>query len=253
MIVFPNAKINIGLNILRKREDGYHDIQTVFYPVDLCDALEIVEHQGNEDYIFTSSGLEIDGSSENNLVIKALKLIKKHYDLPPVRIHLHKKIPMGAGLGGGSADATFTIKLLNDLFNLGISKAEMLKFAAEICADCAFFVENRPVFATGIGDKLQNIDLSLENYEIKIEKPDIHISTSNIYQKIRPNDNVKDLRELIKLPVEDWNDNIFNDFEDVIFREYPQVARLKQKFYEQGAIYASMTGSGSAVFGIYSK
>ncbi len=251
MIILPNAKINIGLNILRKRDDGYHDLQTIFYPVELYDALEIAEYQGPEEYFFTTSGYEIDSPPESNLVIKALRLVKKYYKIPPLRIHLHKNIPLGAGLGGGSADAAFMIKILDYYFNLHIPHKEQLALAAEICADCAFFIDHAPSYATGIGDKLQRVRLSLGKYEIKIEKPDVNINTSEIYKKITPNENVPDLRELINLPIEEWKNHIFNDFEKIVFQDYPQVAQLKQKFYEQGAIYASMTGSGSAVFGIF--
>jgi 4-diphosphocytidyl-2-C-methyl-D-erythritol kinase len=253
MIVFPNAKINIGLNILRKRKDGYHDLQTIFYPIDLKDALEVVVSEEVKDFEFFSSGIAIDAPVEKNLVIKAYQLMKKHFDIPGIKIHLHKNIPFGAGLGGGSADAAFMIKLLNDMFGFGLSREDMKKFASQLGADCAFFIDNKPAFATGIGDKLTVIDDFLTGYEIKIIKPKVAINSAGIYKEIVPNENVKDLRKLIELPISEWKNKIFNDFEKVVFKRYPEIANIKHKFYDEGAIFSLMTGTGSTVYGIFEK
>ncbi len=248
MISFPNAKINIGLNVVSKRDDGYHNLETIFYPVKLTDALELVE---SDEFRFSSSGLKIDGDPKNNLVVKAYKLFQKDFKLPPVKLHLHKIIPFGAGLGGGSSDAAFTLKMLNNYFNLKITSTILKNYAAQIGADCPFFIENRPVFAAGIGNRFQPINLDLSEYEILIVKPNISVSTPDAYKNIIPQKPTFNLKDIESLPIEEWQKFIKNDFEKSVFQKYPEIENLKQILYKMGALYASMSGSGSAVFGIF--
>ena len=251
MITFPNAKINIGLNIIEKRQDGFHNIESIFYPImDLFDVLEIIK---SNELKFTSSGITIPGNEADNLCLKAYHLIKADFDVKLVHIHLHKVIPIGAGLGGGSADAAFTLKLLNQLFELNITDDELINYARKLGSDCAFFIKNKPVYAYGKGDEFEEIDVDLSKYEIKIEYPNIHIGTSEAYAGVNPKPSNKNIKELIKLPIKDWKNNIKNDFEYSIFPNHPQIKALKEKFYSDGAVYASMTGSGSAVFGVFEK
>ena len=254
MIVFPNAKINLGLHVLEKRADGFHNIETVFYPVDLSDILEIIPSD-KRDTSFTSTGLKIEGEIRDNLCLKAFRLLSSTFSLPPVKIHLHKVIPMGSGLGGGSSDGAFTIKLLNDLFLLGLSETEMIAFAGKLGSDCAFFIRNKPVYAHGRGDLFEMADVDLSSFRIKIISPAIHVSTSEAYRMV---DNEMTgartsgkLTEIIKKPVGKWKGLLMNDFEKPVFREHPDIERIKEKLYLDGALYASMTGSGSSVFGIF--
>lgn len=248
MIVFPNAKINIGLNVVSKREDGYHNLETIFFPLKLADALEFVEADETK---LTTSGIQIDGAPEQNLILKAYNLLRADFNLPPAHFHLHKVIPFGAGLGGGSSDAAFTLIMLNDYFNLGLSPQKLEFYASQIGADCPFFILNKPTFATGIGNKFHNIELDLTDYEIVILKPNIAVSTIEAYKNVIPRNPKFRLTEIIKTPVEEWKNLIVNDFEKSVFRKYPQIAELKQLLYDFGAGYASMSGSGSAVFGIF--
>lgn len=248
MIVFPNAKINIGLNVVSKREDGYHNLETIFFPLKLADALEFVEA---EETILTASGIQIDGLPEQNLIIKAYHLLKADFNLPPLHFHLHKVVPFGAGLGGGSSDAAFTFKMLNEYFNLELSTQKLESYAAQIGADCPFFILNKPTFATGIGNKFHNIELDLTDYEIVILKSNIQVSTPEAYKNVIPRNPKYRLTEIIKTPVDDWKNLIVNDFEKSIFSKYPQIAELKQLLYDLGAGFVSMSGSGSAVFGIF--
>ena len=251
MIVFPNAKINIGLNIVEKRTDGFHNIESIFYPVmDLFDVLEVVK---NGTLKFHSTGIEIPGDSNSNLCLKAFKLIQQDIDIPNVKIHLHKNIPIGAGLGGGSADAAFMLKVLNELFKLDLSIDQLINYAKKLGSDCAFFIENKPVYAHAKGDEFENIRLNLTSYEIKIEYPEIHVGTDQAYSGIVPVLSKENLKELIKQPIEEWKSSIKNNFENSIFSQYPTIEELKEKLYSKGAIYASMTGSGAAVFGIFEK
>lgn len=250
MIVFPNAKINIGLNVVSKRTDGYHNLETIFYPLNLSDALEIAE---SEKTTLTFSGIQIDGSVENNLIFKAYSLLKADFNLPPVNLHLHKVIPFGAGLGGGSSDAAFTLKLLNEHFKLGISTGKLENYASRIGADCPFFIQNKPVFATGIGNQFQAIELDLSAFEIVILKPNISVNTADAYKNIVPEIPKFSLTDLVNSPVNTWKDFIKNDFEKSVFEKYPEIGRLKEILYELGANYASMSGSGSAVFGIFAQ
>ena len=248
MISFPNAKINIGLNVVSKRDDGYHNLETIFYPVKLADALELAD---SDKMQFSSSGIKIDGNPENNLVVKAYKLLQKDFKLPLVKLHLNKVIPFGAGLGGGSSDAAFTLKMLNDYFNLKIPSAKLENYAAQIGADCPFFINNKPTFATGIGDQFQPINLDLTEYEILIVKPNISVSTPDAYKNIIPSKPEFNLKDIENLPIESWKDYIKNDFEESVFETYPEIENLKQTLYKMGALYASMSGSGSALFGVF--
>jgi 4-diphosphocytidyl-2-C-methyl-D-erythritol kinase len=248
MINYPNAKINIGLNITERRTDGYHNLETVFYPVKINDALEIIV---SDKLSFESSGLEIPGRVEDNLCVKGYHLLKKDFDIPPVTIHLHKHIPIGAGLGGGSADAAFFIKLMNQKFELGLSIDRMQNYARILGADCAFFIENKPVFAFEKGDEFENINLSLSAYEIIVVMPAVQISTSEAFRGIKPAPVKDSLMELIMLPVKEWKKYIKNDFEETIFKNNVEIRGVKASLYEAGALYASMSGSGSSVFGIF--
>jgi 4-diphosphocytidyl-2-C-methyl-D-erythritol kinase len=248
MILFPNAKINIGLNIISRRPDGYHDLETVFYPVKINDVLEVMEAP---KLSFESSGLDIPGSLDDNLCIKGYHLLKKDFDLPPVKIHLHKNIPIGAGLGGGSSDAAFFIRLMNEKFGLRLSSEKMVDYARLLGADCAFFIDNKPVFAFEKGDEFEPIKLDLSAYEIVLVMPDAHVSTAEAYRSVKPAPVQESLYELIKTPTANWKRHIKNDFEGHIFRDHPVIRGVKAELYEHGALYASMSGSGASVFGIF--
>lgn len=252
MVVFPNAKINIGLNVVEKRSDGFHNIESIFYPVmELYDVLDVVKsNQLGVDFV--STGIEIPASEgEKNLCEKAYDLLQNDFDISGVKVHLHKVIPIGAGLGGGSSDAAFMLKALNELFELNITNKKLINYAQQLGSDCAFFIENKPVYAYNKGDEFELIDLDLSAYEIKINYPDIHISTSEAYSGIVPQSSSEQLKQLIKQPIESWRDKIKNDFEKSIFPNHPKIKELKAKMYHDGAKFASMTGSGSAVFGIF--
>ncbi|WP_321279401.1 4-(cytidine 5'-diphospho)-2-C-methyl-D-erythritol kinase [Marinifilum fragile] len=253
MLCFPNAKINLGLNIIEKRLDGFHNIETVFYPIPLCDALEIAESDSSEQYEFTSSGIPIDIDPSENIVINSFDLIASKFKIPSTAIHLHKNIPFGAGLGGGSADAAYMIKMLNDFYKLRMNFQQMEKYAVQIGSDCPVFIKNQPVFAEGKGEVFSSIQLNLSGYHIVLIKPDIHISTPEAYSGVNPKKPQKSLKELIYLPLVEWKENIFNDFEDSIFPNHPELKTLKEELYELGAIYAAMSGSGSSMFGIFEK
>ncbi|WP_306550523.1 4-(cytidine 5'-diphospho)-2-C-methyl-D-erythritol kinase [Daejeonella sp.] len=250
MILFPNAKINIGLNIISRREDGFHNLETIFYPLAIRDALEVVEA---DQLKFTSSGLEIPGDAMDNLCLKAYHLLSKDYKIPPVHIHLHKNIPIGAGLGGGSADASFFIRLINEKFELGMEASQMEAYASKLGSDCAFFIQNKPALAVGKGDQLHAIEVDLSTYFIMLVMPKVQVSTSDAYRGVRPAKVASSLADLIKLPVEEWRVAIKNDFEPSVFMQYPIIAEIKSKLYSAGALYACMSGSGSSVFGIFEK
>lgn len=254
MLTYPNAKINLGLNITEKRPDGYHNLETVFYPIPLQDAIEVTRHEGNQPYTLKIKGVNIEGEPDNNLVIKAYNLLKKDFStMPPVDIHMYKHIPTGAGLGGGSADAAFMIKLLNEKFNLQLSTEKMEEYASRLGADCAFFVRNQPVFATGIGNIFEPIELSLKGYQLVLVKPDIFVSTKDAYANVTPKHPETSLKEIIQSPIETWKKTMKNDFEESVFMKFPEIAAIKDKLYDLGAIYASMSGSGSSVFGIFKE
>ena len=254
MLVFPNAKINLGLNITEKRPDGYHNLETIFYPVPVEDALEInILNEGNEKFRLHQAGMEIAGEAENNLVVKAYKLLDARFNLPPIDIHLFKHIPSGAGLGGGSADAAFMLKLLNEKFNLGLATVELEDYAARLGADCAFFVRNQPTYAEGIGNIFSPITFSLKGYQIWLVKPDIFVSTKDAFARIRPHRPDRSLKDIVQLPVEEWKGIMVNDFEESVFPQFPAIGEIKEEMYRQGAIYASMSGSGSSVYGIFKE
>ncbi len=252
MICFPNAKLNIGLYVTEKRSDGYHNIETLFFPTSLCDALEILENkEGDTPLHWSSSGITLDGKDEDNLCVKALNLLRQDYDIPPLKMHLHKVIPFGAGLGGGSADAAFALKALNEMFNLGIDTPKLIAYAAKLGADCAFFIRNIPQTATGIGDILSPCKINLKGYHLLLVKPDIHVSTPEAYRGIKPKQLAVPFYEQLRLPVEEWKGVIKNDFEESVFPNHPGIKAIKEKMYAGGALYASMTGSGAAVFGLF--
>jgi len=250
MVIFPNAKINIGLNVTERRADGYHNLETVFYPVKINDVLEVIEA---DELSFESSGLDIPGHLEDNLCIKAYHLLKKQHKLPPVKIHLHKHIPIGAGLGGGSSDAAFFIKLLNEKFGMKMSIDDMQDYARILGADCAFFIENKPVFAFEKGDEFEAVKLDLSKYSIALVMPPAHVSTSEAYRGVRPAPTKTSLIEIISLPVAEWRKYIKNDFEESVFKNHVIVRGVKAALYEAGALFASMSGSGASVFGIFEQ
>ena len=252
MITFPNININLGLSITEKRPDGYHNLETVFYPVALEDALEIrTNPEAQQKFTLHQHGMEIAGNPENNLVVKAYLLLDKEFHLPPVEIHLYKHIPSGAGLGGGSSDAAFMLKLLNEHYNLQLSDKQLEDYAATLGADCAFFIKNTPTYAEGIGNIFSPIELSLKGYRIMIVKPDVFVSTREAFANIRPHRPEYPVREVIRRPVAEWKDTLINDFEASVFPQYPVIGEIKEELYHQGAIYASMSGSGSSVFGLF--
>ena len=252
MITYPNAKINLGLNIVEKRPDGYHNLETVFYPINLQDALEVTKLEGEGEYNLKVSGVPIEGVPDNNLVVKAYRLLKKDFpDMAPINIHMYKHIPTGAGLGGGSSDAAFMLKLLDKKFKLNISTEKLDEYAAILGADCAFFIQNKPVFATGIGNIFEEISLSLKGYYIVLIKPDIFVSTKDAFANILPKQPAHSLKEIVRMPVETWRATMKNDFEESVFQKFPEIAAIKDKLYDMGAVYASMSGSGSSVFGIF--
>ncbi|RHL05897.1 MULTISPECIES: 4-(cytidine 5'-diphospho)-2-C-methyl-D-erythritol kinase [Bacteroides] len=252
MITFPNAKINLGLNIVEKRPDGYHNLETVFYPVPVEDALEVnILNESTQKFRLHQAGLEIAGEAENNLVVKAYKLLDERFNLPPIDIHLFKHIPSGAGLGGGSSDAAYMLKLLNEKFNLKLSDENLEEYAARLGADCAFFIRNTPTYAEGIGNIFSPISLSLKGYQIVLVKPDIFVSTREAFARIKPHRQEIPLKEVIKRPIEEWKERMVNDFEESVFPQFPAIKEIKEKLYEAGAIYAAMTGSGSSVFGLF--
>lgn len=253
MITFPNAKINLGLNITAKRPDGYHNLETVFYPVPIEDALEIHVQNNSTDKKFAlhQAGMEITGNAEDNLVVKAYLLLDKEFNLPPVDIHLYKHIPSGAGLGGGSSDAAFMLKLLNERFELKLTDEKLEEYAATLGADCAFFIKNTPTYAEGIGNIFSPLSLSLKGYQILLVKPDIFVSTREAFSLIRPHEPEYSLKEIITHPVSEWKEQMVNDFEASVFPQYPVIGEIKEELYKNGAMYAAMSGSGSSVFGLF--
>ncbi|MEI6764537.1 MAG: 4-(cytidine 5'-diphospho)-2-C-methyl-D-erythritol kinase [Bacteroidota bacterium] len=252
MIRFPNCKINIGLNIVSKRSDGYHDIESIFIPVNWCDVLEIIPASDSIPRLFLS-GIELDGETEDNLCFKAFRLLEKSVHIPPVHIHLLKNIPSGAGLGGGSSDGAFTLLMLDELFGLGIGTAELKNIALQLGSDCPFFIDNIPALATGRGDILSPITISLRGLHIVIIKPPVHVSTALAYSKVVLGKTFASLASAITKPIPEWRNNIVNDFESPVFAAHPILASIKEDLYRQGALYASMSGSGSAVYGIFKE
>ncbi|MGZ5135244.1 MAG: 4-(cytidine 5'-diphospho)-2-C-methyl-D-erythritol kinase [Flavitalea sp.] len=263
LISFPNCKINLGLNVIRKRQDGFHDIETVFYPLQLHDVLEIIKLDPSRAIEpvtkltttkFITTGLPINGATEKNLCIKAYQRLQQDISgLPPVHIYLHKAIPIGAGLGGGSADGSFTLKLLNEKFQLKLTKEQLLDYALGLGSDCPFFILNRPCFATGRGDFLEAIDLDLSAYSFMIVHPGVHINTAWAFEQLTPAVPVKPIRDIIFQPVSTWRNELTNDFEQAVCDHHPELSSIKSKLYNAGAIYASLSGSGSCFYGIFPK
>lgn len=255
MIAFPNCKINLGLSIVSKRPDGYHELETIFYPVGLKDMVEVIQTDNTHPSIdFTNTGLAIPGYLNQNLCVKAYELLKKDFpSLPNVKIHLHKIIPMGAGLGGGSSDATAVLKLLNQLFNLGLKQKQLIDYAAQLGSDCAFFVHEKACHATGRGEILTPFNCDLSDYQIVLIHPAIHISTAWAFSQLTPGIKEKSIAEIVAQPIESWKDNLVNDFERPIIAAHPTIGAIKNNLYQKGAIYASMSGSGSSVFGLFNK
>ena len=252
MISFPNAKINIGLYVTSRRPDGYHNLETLFYPIELRDILEIVPAKGSESSL-TVTGIAVDGDPEQNLVMRAYRLLQKEYNVPAVDIYLHKVIPFGAGLGGGSADAAYALVMLRDMFNLPLSDDELAQRASRLGADCPFFIYNRPLIATGIGDCFTSTNFSLKGKRIVLVKPSIAVSTAEAYAHVTPQCPQTPLTEGLSRPIEQWCECVSNDFEKSVFPAHPRIAAIKQRLYDLGAVYASMSGSGSSVFGIFDK
>ncbi len=260
MIVFPNCKINLGLRVTAKRADGYHNIETIFYPVPLNDVLEIIPYsdtsQNANGAVFTQTGTMVDGDEKDNLCIKAFHLLKKDFpQLPSVKIHLHKDIPIGAGLGGGSADAAFALKLLNEIFRLHLSTDQLLSYALLLGSDCPFFVLNKPCFAGGRGEIMEPVAATLAGYHLLLVNPAIHINTGWAFSQLnlKANRTVKSLQSIITSPIASWKTELINDFEQAVFQQYPAIAIIKDRLYQQRALYASMSGSGSTVYGLFDK
>lgn len=252
MITYPNCKINLGLNVVEKRPDGYHNLETIFLPVPLCDVLEI---EPSAKFLFTQEGITLDNIPEDNLCVKAYRVLQQDFPqmVGPVRMRLEKNIPFGAGLGGGSSDAAFTLKMLRDIFGLPLDDAQLERYAASIGADCAFFIRNQAAYATGIGDILEPISVDMSQYRFALFKPSDRVPTREAYAGIKPHPSAHDLRESVRKPIAQWRDLIFNDFELSVLPSHPRIAQIKDSLYEQGALYASMTGSGAAVFGFFPK
>lgn len=262
MVVFPNCKINLGLHVVRKREDGYHDLETIFYPLPLRDVLEVVKREtanGKPEEQFRPvtlhmSGLPVQGKPEDNLCIKAYELLKKDFpQLGDIHMFLHKVIPMGAGLGGGSADGAFALQLLNDKFQLNIAHEKLLDYSLQLGSDCPFFIINKPCFASGRGELLQGIQLDLSSYSFLVVHPGIHINTGWAFSQLTPAPPPQSLQNSIQQPVNSWRAVLKNDFEAPVCKQYPELQTIKDKLYEAGALYVSMTGSGSCFYGIFQK
>jgi 4-diphosphocytidyl-2-C-methyl-D-erythritol kinase len=255
LVSFPNCKINLGLHISSKRADGYHNIETIFYPIHFKDVLEILPNQiGSNDVIFNSSGLIIDGEINNNLCLRAYQLLKKDFPfLPSIQMHLHKIIPLGAGLGGGSADAAFTLQILNKQFLLQLSNDKLINYAAQLGSDCPFFILNTPCFATGRGEILTPLNIDLLAYQMVIVNPLTHINTAWAFKQLTILSNQQSISQIIQQPIATWKTDLKNDFEDVVFQHYPIIKNIKETLYHAGAVYASISGTGSTVFGIFEK
>jgi 4-diphosphocytidyl-2-C-methyl-D-erythritol kinase len=250
MVTFPSCKINLGLRILSKRPDGYHNIETCFYPIPWTDVLEILP---SDSFSFTCTGLALPGDASENLCVKAYRLLQKDFSLSPIQMHLHKIIPSGAGLGGGSSDAAHTLLLLKDVFDLKLSVPELQGYAAMLGSDCAFFITNKPMMGRGKGDLLSPADVTLKGKYLVIIKPAIHVSTVEAYSRVEPTQPTTALADILKQDISAWRDLLVNDFEESVFSIYPQIGAIKHELYNLGALYAGMSGSGSSVFGIFSE
>jgi len=255
VVSFPNAKINLGLHILRKRSDGYHDLETVFYPIGLTDVLEIMVSRNAKTAVHLStSGLPVEGRPANNLCVRAYRLLQKDFPfLPPMLIHLHKVIPAGAGLGGGSANGSFALKMINEMAGLGLTKQQLLQYAAELGSDCPFFIINKPCYASGRGELLEEFETDLSGYTLVLVNPGIHVDTGTAFSGITPSPPEYAIKEILQQPVNQWKYKLHNDFEKSVFKKYREIVDIKDNLYQQGALYASMSGSGSTVYGIFEK
>ncbi len=253
MVVFPNCKINLGLHVRRKNADGYHDLETIFYPIQQKDILEIIPSPTGK-FHFRQEGIAIEGLQENNLCVKAYHLLKNDFpELPNIEMFLYKTIPTGAGLGGGSADGAFALMLLNDKFKLQLSKEQLCQYALQLGSDCPFFIWNRPVFAELRGEKMQEINIDLSGFHIVIVNPGIHVNTGKAFQGLRLDDSDSHFEQIANKPIENWKNILFNDFESNVFKEFPIIEQLKKQLYVHDALYASMSGTGSSCFGIFSE
>lgn len=250
MVVFPHCKINLGLRIVSKRPDGYHNIETCFYPVPFTDILEIVS---SESFSFSHSGLEVPGRENENLCVRAYHLLAADYPVPPIKLHLHKVIPMGAGLGGGSSDAAFTLRMINQHFNLNIADEKLQHYATRLGSDCAFFVQDLPKIGSGRGELLSDCPVHLSGSYCVLVKPEIHVSTADAYARVKAAPRPNSLNSILQQPIANWKNSLTNDFEPTVFEQYPVLAELKNALYTHGALYASMSGSGAAIFGIFEK
>jgi len=250
MICFPNAKINIGLEIVSKREDGFHNIVTGIYPIGYCDILEITK---SDKFKFTQTGLIIPGNGEGNLVVRAYNLLQEENDIPAVNIHLHKVVPIGAGLGGGSSDASFTLITLNQIFHLNYNLDELEKFAGRLGTDCPFFIRNQPGIAIKKGDEFKPLEIDISGHWLVVVTPNIHITTSEAYSFIVPSHGNGEWTELLSQSTGSWKTNISNSFEDYALNEYPELNEIKNKLLNEGAIYSSLSGSGSSVYGLFKE
>ena len=256
MIIFPIAKINLGLNIVEHRPDGYHNLETVFLPVPIRDALEVVtmdeDFPSKVDCDLKVTNMAIEGDEQQNLVVKAYKLLKQDFpQLPRVHVHLHKAIPTQAGMGGGSSDCAAMLTLLNNLFALNLSQQQLIDYAARLGADCPFFVLGRPAYAEGIGERLHPISLDLSGFRLAVVRPDIPVSTKEAFSRIKPRKPMKNCREIVNQPIATWRDELVNDFEESVFALHPEIGAVKDELYRMGAVYAAMSGSGSSVFGLF--
>ena len=264
MILFPHCKINLGLSIIEKRTDGYHSLETIFYPVRLTDIVEVIPAASTNNIssttdhkiipVFSQSGIQVPGDSMNNLCIKAYQVLKQDYPLlPNIQIHLHKNIPMGAGLGGGSSDGTAVLKMLNTIFKLNISFEKMLDYAAQLGSDCPYFLYDQPCHAVGRGEILATNEICLDDYDIILIHPGVHISTAWAFAQLQPCKKDKSILDIIQQPITTWKSELINDFEAPVFKAHPPLANIKEQLYSKGAVYASMSGSGSSLFGLFQK
>lgn len=254
MIVFPHCKINLGLHITAKRTDGYHDIETVFYPIPFSDLLEVIPHQNGQGCTLVQTGLSVAGPAEQNLCVKAYQLLKNDFSsLPAITIYLHKQIPTGAGLGGGSADGAFMLKLLAERFALPVTQKELERYALLQGSDCPFFLEKEPMLATGRGEKMRSVTVDLKGWHLALLLPGLHVSTKEAFENCKPRPAKNALESTILQPIDTWRDTLINQFEETVFVHHPRLAELKRSLYERGATYASMTGTGSTIFGLFSS
>ncbi len=250
MVSFPHCKINLGLHVVAKRGDGYHNIETCFYPVPRTDILEVIKA---DEFGFTASGLTVAGSVEDNLCVKAYRLLASAFKLSPVKIHLHKILPMGAGVGGGSADAAFMLRTLNSLFELNLSPVQLIDYAIQLGSDCTFFLQDKPMMAEGRGEILSPAPVNLKGKYLVLVKPEAHVATADAYAGVIPAKPVNRLQDVLQMPIENWREKLVNDFESSVFKKFPVIAELKTQLYKNGAVYACMSGSGASVFGIFNS